>query len=171
MSRGFTIISPEQAQKDNIMEQYTAIGLPTRATISSAGYDIKSLIDVDINPGKSAKVPTGLRAYMLDDEVLLLHIGSSLGFKYNVRLSNATGVVDSDYYFADNEGHIWLSIYNDGNEYFHISAGDRIAQGIFMKYLTAGEDVSEVRRGGMGSTNEKPAYYTPAHTATTRSID
>lgn len=154
MSRGFAKISVVQASKDKLgPEEIAAIEIPTRATINSAGYDLKSIIDLVIPPHSAAKVPTGLRAYMLDDEVLLLHIRSSLGFKYNVRLSNATGVVDSDYYYADNEGHIWLGVYNDGESDFVIKRGDRIAQGIFMKYLTANDVVHNVRTGGLGSTN------------------
>ena len=155
MSRGFTKISIEQGQKDGLSAvEFSAIEMPTRATINSAGYDIRSVRAMVIEPGKAAKVPTGLRAFMLDDEVLLLHIRSSLGFKYNVRLSNATGVVDSDYYFADNEGHIWLGVFNDSEKPFEIQVGDRLAQGIFMKYLTANDVVNTVRVGGLGSTNE-----------------
>lgn len=155
MSRGFDRISLKQAEKDSLTAvEFSAIELPTRATINSAGYDIKSVRNMVILAGKAAKVPTGLRAFMLDDEVLLLHIRSSLGFKYNVRLSNATGVVDSDYYFADNEGHIWLGVFNDSEVPFEIKCGDRIAQGIFMKYLTANDVVHTVRVGGLGSTNE-----------------
>lgn len=156
MSRGFTKISIEQGQKDGLSPvEYSAIELPTRATINSAGYDIRSVRAMTIEAGKAAKVPTGLRAFMLDDEVLLLHIRSSLGFKYNVRLSNATGVVDSDYYFADNEGHIWLGVFNDSEKPFEIQVGDRIAQGIFMKYLTANDVVNTIRVGGLGSTEVK----------------
>lgn len=156
MSRGFARISIVQASKDGLgPEEVSAIEIPTRATMLSAGYDLKSVREIVVPPHSSVKVPTGLRAYMLDDEVLLVHIRSSLGFKYNIRLSNATGVIDSDYYFADNEGHIWLGVFNDGNEDFVIKRGDRIAQGIFMKYLTAGDVVSEVRTGGLGSTGGK----------------
>jgi dUTP pyrophosphatase len=89
---------------------------------------------------------------MEGDEVLLVHIRSSVGFKHNVRLSNATGVIDADYYHADNEGHIWIGLYNDGDSDFVINCGDRIAQGIFMKYLTIGDEVEEKRIGGIGST-------------------
>jgi dUTP pyrophosphatase len=92
MSRGFARISIVQASKDGLgTEELAHLELPTRATMTSAGYDLKSLIEVVIEPGKTVKVPTGLRAFMLDDEVLLVHIRSSLGFKYNVRLANATG--------------------------------------------------------------------------------
>ena len=155
MSRGFDRISLKQAEKDGLTGvEFSAIELPTRATINSAGYDIKSVRHLTVQPHSAVKVPTGLRSFMLDDEVLLLHIRSSLGFKYNVRLSNATGVVDSDYYFADNEGHIWLGVYNDSEVPFEIKIGDRLAQGIFMKYLTANDVVHNVRVGGLGSTGE-----------------
>jgi dUTP pyrophosphatase len=153
MSRGFDRISHKQATIDGLTTaEYESIELPTRATICSAGYDLRSIRTIVVPAYDSVKVPTGLRTYMLDDEVLLVHIRSSLGFKYNVRLSNATGVIDSDYYFADNEGHIWLGIFNDSDEDFLIEAGSRVAQGIFMKYLVANDVVSTVRTGGLGST-------------------
>ena len=156
MSRGFSRISNIQAVKDKVNEtEYSSIEIPTRATICSAGYDLRSIRSIVVPPHASVRVPTGLRAFMLDDEVLLVHIRSSLGFKYNVRLSNATGVIDSDYYFAENEGHIWLGVYNDGDEAFTINCGDRIAQGIFMKYLTSNDVVSTIRVGGLGSTEGK----------------
>jgi dUTP pyrophosphatase len=153
MSRGFSRITHRQAEKDGLtIREFETVIVPTRATINSAGYDIRSAIDAVVMPGESERIPTGIRAYMLDDEVLLVHIRSSLGFKYNVRLSNATGVIDSDYFYADNEGHIWLGVYNDGELPFEISCGDRIAQGIFMKYLVANDVVHTVRTGGLGST-------------------
>lgn len=153
MSRGFTSISEKQAMVDGLRpEEYEVITLPTRATICSAGYDLRSIRSIIVPAHGSVKVPTGLRAFMLDDEVLLVHIRSSLGIKYNIRLSNATGVIDSDYFYAANEGHIWIGVYNDGNDDFMIEAGDRIAQGIFMKYLTTGDVVNDVRVGGIGST-------------------
>lgn len=155
MSRGFTRISNDQGIADGLLvSEFSAIEIPTRATICSAGYDLKSVRNIIVPAGKAVRVPTGLRAFMLDDEVLLVHIRSSLGFKYNIRLSNATGVIDSDYYYAANEGHIWLGIMNDSDKDFEIKCGDRIAQGIFMKYLTAGDVVNNVRTGGLGSTGK-----------------
>lgn len=156
MSRGFARISRQQGDKDGLsMEEYDSIVLPSRATINSAGYDIRSIRDAVVMPGESVKMPTGVRAFMLDDEVLLIHIRSSLGIKNLIRLSNATGVVDSDYYYADNEGHIWMGIYNDSDKPFVIKKGDRLAQGIFMKYLVGNDVVNTVRTGGLGSTEGK----------------
>lgn len=152
--RAFQRISSIQAERDGLTEQeFESITIPTRATINSAGYDFRTLRDVTIPPGKAVKVPTGIRAYMLDDEVLSMHIRSSLGFKRNVRLSNSTGIVDSDYFYAENEGHIWVALYNDGDEDVFIAAGDKVAQGVFSKFLTTGDVVGEMRTGGFGSTD------------------
>ena len=93
---------------------------------------------------------------MNNDEVLMIYIRSSLGFKYNLRLCNQTGIIDSDYYNNENnEGHIFIAIQNEGTNYINLKTGDRFAQGIFMKYLTADdeEEINTSRTGGMGSTN------------------
>lgn len=152
--RNFQRIGREQSIIDGLtQEEYESVVLPVRSTINSAGYDFRTLRDLVIPAGTSIKVPTGVRAYMLDDEVLQLFIRSSLGFKNNIRLSNCTGIVDSDYYYAANQGHIWVGLYNDGDEDFLIKAGDRIVQGIFVKFLTVGDIVDVPRVGGFGSTD------------------
>lgn len=154
MSRSFQRISIDQAIKDGLTEeQYLSIILPSRATINSAGYDFCLIEDVLIGPKQAVKVPTGIRAYMLDDEVLMLHIRSSLGFKRNVRLGNCTGVVDCDYYYASNEGHIWIALYNDSDVAVELHRGDKVMQGIFTKFLTTGDVVGDIRTGGFGSTD------------------
>ena len=101
-------------------------------------------------------VPTGLKAYMGDDEYLSVFIRSSLAFKKGLMLANSTGIVDSDYYNnPDNEGHIMIAYYNTGDTPYTVEKGDRIGQGIFMKYLTVDEDAaSGMRTGGIGSTGK-----------------
>ena len=130
--------------------------LPTRKTANSAGYDIESITETSIHPNERVIVETGLKAFMNWDEVLCLFIRSSYAIKYGLRLSNCTGIIDSDYYNnEDNEGHILLEIVNEGDEIFFIHRGDRIAQGIFMKYLTVDDDnAKEKRTGGIGSTGK-----------------
>lgn len=158
--RKFEKITFEQFKKDIIDDKklYNNYDLPKRSTEKSAGYDIKSLENVSIKPGESKKIKTGIKASMYSDEVLYLYIRSSLGFKYDISLSNSTGVIDSDYYNNEsNEGHIVLKLINHGTEDFEIKIGDRIAQGVFMKYLSV-EDEEKInikRTGGIGSTNKE----------------
>lgn len=156
--RKFEKISLKQFIKDtNLTEkEYNKIILPHRATGNSAGYDFHLLEDLTLKPGEIKKVPTAIKASMNHDEVLMLYIRSSLGFKYNLRLCNQTGIIDSDYYNNENnEGHIFIAIQNEGKETVNLKAGDRFAQGIFMKYLTVDDEtqINNVRQGGMGSTN------------------
>lgn len=130
--------------------------LPKRGTAKSAGYDFAATEEVTIKPGQTVLVKTGIKAYMLEDEVLKLYIRSSLGFKKNLMLANAVGIIDADYYNnVDNEGHIMVALHNYGSEYRVITKGERIAQGIFTKYLVADKDTaSSLRSGGFGSTNK-----------------
>ena len=133
--------------------------LPTRATKYSAGYDFYAAN----GPYKWAphtdtlKIDTGIKAIMEPDEVLLIFIRSSLAIKYGLALSNGVGVIDSD--FAnnpDNDGNICIPLYNPSDRFIQIDKGDRIAQGIFMKYLTTDDDnVTAERIGGVGSTGVK----------------
>ena len=141
--RDFEKISFEQFKKDigNDEELYNNYLLPKRDSIYTAGYDIYLLSDLNIKPGERKKVPTGTKSYFEKDEVLLIVIRSSMGFKYNIRLCNQVGIIDSDYYNnKDNEGHIWLMIQNEGNEEYRLKKGEAIAQGIFIKYLTTKSD-------------------------------
>lgn len=159
--RGFEKISFDQYVKDvggerhELAEEYLDIKLPRRATAKSAGYDIYSPFSFELNPGETIKIPTGIKAYMQDDEVLKIYIRSSLGFKYDVTLSNNVGIIDADYANALNEGHIWIKLINHGDKTLSINKGEAIAQGIFEKYLKADNDkpVKDERVGGIGSTN------------------
>lgn len=146
--RGFEIIS---AYKDK------NITLPARKTAKSAGYDLAAGEDVLVKAGRSAVVPTGLKAYMQDNEYLGIHIRSSLAFKKHLNLINSQGIIDADYYNnPDNEGHIMIGLINFGTEDVRIEKGMRIAQAIFYKFLTVDDEIVEdtVRQGGFGSTGE-----------------
>ena len=128
------------------------INLPMRKTAESAGYDFESAIDVELIRQKIVLVPTGLKAFMLPNEVLMIYIRSSLAFKHQIILANGVGVIDADY-----NGHIMFPMLNLGDENFHIFKGMRIAQGVFHNYLTIDGDesgVGEIRKGGFGSTGE-----------------
>lgn len=141
----FEKISFEQFKKDikDDIELYNEYSLPKRDSIYTAGYDIYILEDLTIKPGERKKVPTGIKSYFDKEEVLLLVIRSSMGFKYNIRLCNQVGVIDADYYNnKDNEGHIWIMIQNEGEKEYNFKKGESIVQGIFMKYLTTKSDKS-----------------------------
>ena len=130
------------------------VSLPKRATAGSAGYDFVSTLDVTIPAGGTALIPTGIRAEMEPGWVLLLFPRSSLGFKYGMRLSNTVGVIDSDYAFAKNEGHIMVKLRNPLSGPVTIGRGERFCQGVFLPFGTAEEDeVLTGRTGGFGSTN------------------
>lgn len=138
-------------------EIYESIKLPKRATAGSAGYDFYSPTQITLSPGETVKIPTGIRAKMNDGWVLMLFPRSGLGFKYRLQLNNTVGVIDSDYFGSDNEGHIFAKITNDSNEekILTIGAGDGFLQGIFMPFgITVDDDTDAVRNGGFGSTSK-----------------
>lgn len=140
-----------------IKEYYNNIDLPKRATIGSAGYDFKLPFSITLKPNETKKIPTGIRVQMSDGWVLLLFPRSSLGFKYRMQLDNTVGIIDSDYYYSDNEGHIILKITNDSNQekVMELEAHKGICQGIFMEFgITIDDNVSDTRNGGFGSTNK-----------------
>jgi len=131
------------------------IPLPRRATAGSAGYDFVSPVEAIVPAGGSVLIPTGIRAEMDPGWVLMLFPRSSLGFKYALRLSNTVGVIDSDYAFAKNEGHIMVKLRNPLDEPVTIGRGERFCQGVFLPYGTAEEDeMFSARTGGMGSTGK-----------------
>ncbi len=158
MERYFEKISLEQFKKDIKDDEllYNNYELPRRKTKYSAGYDFIAIEDFEINPGEIKKIPTGYKANMLGDEMLMIFVRSSMGFKYNVRMCNQVGIIDKDYYNnLDNEGHMFVKLQNEGDKVFSVKKGEAYAQGIFTKFLTCGEDVDMVRTGGIGSTNRK----------------
>lgn len=131
--------------------------LPQRKTSYSAGYDLAAAEDTLIEPRKVTLIPTGVKAYMQQDEYLGIHIRSSLAVKHQLSLINAQGIIDADYYNNEsNEGHILIAVLNSSNSPFAVNKGDRIAQGIFYKYLLADDDTTavNVRTGGIGSTGK-----------------
>ena len=156
--RSFEKISFEQFKNDVCDDEliYNKFKLPNRSTKNSAGYDFFSLFDFSLKPGEIMKIPTGIKVNMENNDVLFLVVRSSMGFKYNVRMCNQVGVIDSDYYNnSDNEGHIWIKLKNEGDKDFIVKNGDAICQGIFLNYLTVTNerDVKKIRNGGLGSTN------------------
>ena len=134
---------------------YEGIRLPKRATKGSAGYDFYSPLEFTLYPGESIKIPTGIRATMREDYVLMVFPRSGLGFKYRLQLNNTVGVIDSDYYGSDNEGHIFIKVTNDSNEgkVLTLTKGSGFAQGVFLPFgITEDDEVNELRNGGFGST-------------------
>lgn len=129
---------------------------PMRSTEGSAGYDFFMPFDVMLNPGNEIVIPTGIRVKMNNNFVLKIYPRSGLGFKYKVRFANTVGIIDSDYYFADNEGHIMISMSNNTTDkVLKLRKGDKFCQGVFVEYgITEDddEDTHEKRTGGMGST-------------------
>lgn len=134
---------------------YERIKLPRRATKGSAGYDFYSPLTFTLHPGETIKIPTGIRVSMREDYVLAVFPRSGLGFKFRLQLNNTVGIIDSDYYYSDNEGHIFIKLTNDSNEgkVLNLEEGKGFAQGIFFAFgITEDDDVTEVRNGGFGST-------------------
>ena len=130
---------------------WEAIPLPCRATAGSAGYDFFLPYEIEVLPEYPLTVPTGIRAHMPPGVVLAIVPKSGLGFKYGLRLRNSTGIVDSDYYYSSNEGHIQTKLTTE--EPVRLPGGAKFMQGIFLPYLTTANDAaSGVRNGGFGST-------------------
>ena len=139
-------------------ELYDGLKLPKRATRGSAGYDFFAPEAFTLAPGETIKIPTGIRAYIEPEWVLKLYPRSGLGFKFRLQLNNTVGIIDSDYYYSDNEGHIFCKITNDSNENKTISLkrGAGFCQGIFIEYgITIDDDATDIRNGGFGSTSKK----------------
>ena len=136
---------------------YDQVRLPRRATAGSAGYDFFTPAGIALNPGETIKIPTGIRAWMEPGWVLKCYPRSGLGFKYRLQLDNTVGIIDSDYFYSDNEGHMFIKVTNDGHEgkTLTLEAGDGFAQGIFVEYgITVDDEATEVRNGGFGSTTK-----------------
>ena len=148
----------EESREERIREIYEKIKLPRRATSGSAGYDFFAPETIVLKPGETAKIPTGIRAEMEPEWVLKLYPRSGLGFKYRLQLNNTVGIIDSDYFYSDNEGHIFAKITNDSREgkTVEIPEGTGFMQGIFLEYgITVDDTADAVRNGGFGSTTGK----------------
>lgn len=164
----FHKVSFEQFLKDwldcfpNIPENtvkaiYDSIQLPRRATKGSAGYDFFAPINFEVHPNQTIKFPTGIRVEINEGWVLKCYPRSSLGFKFRLQLNNTVGIIDSDYFYSDNEGHIFVKMTNASNENKTaiIKAQEGFMQGIFVEYgITFDDNVESIRNGGFGSTNK-----------------
>lgn len=164
----FHKVSREQFEKDwsaafpevtaaEMRQIYAALRLPQRATKGSAGYDFFAPAAFTLNPKETLKIPTGIRAEIQEGWVLQLFPRSSLGFTYRLQFNNTVGIIDSDYYESDNEGHIFIKMMNASTEgkIVQLHAGDGFAQGIFLPFGICEDDaVQERRNGGFGSTNK-----------------
>ena len=140
---------------DDVKNTYDNIQIPVRATSGSAGYDFKSPINFKLKPGSTIKIPTGIRVKIDDGWVLKCYPRSGLGFKYKMRMANVVPIIDSDYYYSDNEGHIFLKLSNEGEKDISINSGDKIIQGVFVPYgITYDDCVNKTRNGGVGSTGK-----------------
>ena len=127
--------------------------LPVRATAGSAGYDFRTPADINLNPGEGISVPTGVRVKMERGWVLLIFPRSSLGFKYRLQLDNTVGVIDSDYYYSENEGHIIVKLTNCGDKVLTLPKGAAFCQGVFVPFgITHDDNTRTLRDGGFGST-------------------
>lgn len=139
---------------DDVKDIYDNIKLPCRKTKFSAGHDISIPFNITLPPKEKLMVPTGIRCKMETDYVMLIMPRSSLGIKKGLHISNTVPVIDSDYYNANNEGHIFVSVINDGREAIKFKAGDHIIQALFIPYgVTDEEDILIERTRGIGSTD------------------
>ena len=144
-----------QYSEAEAVAMYEELPMPRRATTGSAGYDFFTPFDITLAPGETIKIPTGIRCRMDQDWVLQLFPRSGLGFKFRLQLNNTVGIIDSDYYYSDNEGHIFAKITNDSNEgkTLTVKRGEGFMQGIFLQYGIVEDDcTTEIRNGGFGST-------------------
>lgn len=151
-------IDNEALDTRDALSIYNSIKLPCRATISSAGYDIYAPYNFEILPKQVVKIPTGIRVILEPDKFLAIYPRSGLGFKYRTQLANTVGIIDSDYYYSDNEGHIWVKLYNGTikSEILKLRQGEAICQGIIQQFFkTVDDKVTNVRNGGFGSTTQK----------------
>ena len=162
----FYKVSLEQFKKDwldtfgeqvCVEEIYDQLILPKRATIGSAGYDFFAPISIKLHPNETIKIPTGIKVKINDGWALLIYPRSGLGFKYRLQINNTVGIIDSDYFMATNEGHIFVKMTNSTNEnkIVEVAQGQGFAQGIFMPFgITFDDNVEENRIGGFGSTTK-----------------
>lgn len=155
--RRFEKVSIDEFNKYYDKKLYEEYDLPKRMTSHSAGYDFFAIEGFTIKPGEIKKIPTGYKVTFGSDEMLMILIRSSMGFKYNVRMTNQVGIIESDYYNnIDNEGHMFISLQNEGDKDYVVKKGDAYAQGIFVKFLICDDDTTTNKRiGGIGSTNKK----------------
>lgn len=139
---------------DNLIRDvYDAIKLPKRGTSKSAGYDFFLPFNVELLQGRDMIIPTGIKCHMLDNMVLMMFPRSGLGTIFRFVPMNLVGIVDSDYINAENEGHIFMKMINDGDKVLSLKTGNAFCQGIITRYFTTdGDYTTKERCGGFGST-------------------
>ena len=147
MGRFFEVVKDEHRKNSG------DIKLPTRSSEHSAGYDFYSPINAIIQPNESVMIWTDIKAYMYWDNALILIPRSSMG-KHPIMIANSVGLIDADYYSnKDNDGNIGFRLLNIGKTPYEIKVGDRIGQGIFVRYGTVDNDNTTTKReGGFGSS-------------------
>ena len=151
----FFKVSEEEYIKSGKKEDFYDIVLPKRATFGSAGYDFFAPFAFTLEPGESIKIPTGVRCKIDEGWVLNIYPRSSLGFKYRLQLDNTVGIIDSDYFNALNEGHIFIKMTNCGDKPLSVEKGKAFAQGVFLPIgITTDDDCAKERTGGLGSTDK-----------------
>ena len=132
--RKFEKVSIDEFSKYYDKTMYEEYDLPKRMTRHSAGYDFLAIEGFTIKPGEIKKIPTGYKATFGNDEMLMILVRSSMGFKYNVRMTNQVGIIESDYYNnIDNEGHMFVSLQNEGDRDFVVKKRGRICSRNFYK--------------------------------------
>ena len=158
--RKFEVISINQFNKDfkDTDTNYEDIIIPKRSTKFSAGYDFYMPYDLTIKKDEVVLIPTGIKVMLNSDEFLGIYIRSSLGFKYNLRMCNQVGIIDSDYYNnTSNEGHIFVKLKNEGDNDIILKKYDRYVQGIIQKYYIVDneKEIEDIRVGGIGSSGRR----------------
>lgn len=146
----------DKIYNEDVNRIYDNIKLPKRATTGSAGYDFYSPMAFSLEPGETILIPTGIRVKIEEGWVLKCYPRSGLGFKYRLQLNNTVGIIDSDYYGSENEGHIFCKLTNDSNEGKSVAIEEKAGfmQGIFVEYgITYDDDIDNLRNGGFGSTS------------------
>lgn len=152
----FFKVSKNEFEKSCAPELYNDIILPCRATTGSAGYDFFAPETFSLSPRETIKIATGVRVKIEDGWMLSIYPRSSLGFKYRLRLDNTVGIIDSDYFYAENEGHIFIKITNCGGKELVVEKGKAFAQGVFTEYgITVNDNAVSKRTGGIGSTDKQ----------------
>lgn len=150
--RGFEIV-----EKSHLKNKEIKTKLPTRSDRKSAGYDFYSKETVEIQPGDQYLFWTDIKSYMLNSEFLSIHVRSSIGIKSGLSLANTTGIIDSSYYQNEsNDGNIGICLKNNSQYVVAVQEGERIAQGVFSRYLVADHDsvINTYRSGGIGSSGK-----------------
>lgn len=151
----FSISEAQWLASQGESQWHAGIRLPERATVGSAGYDFFAPYGFEIQPGERKLIYSGIRAEIAEGWVLLLSPRSSAGIKFGIQFANIFPVIDRDYFYADNEGHIMLKLVNTGDKPWRVEAGDRICQGIFVPFgITVDDAVVAKRSGGVGSTGK-----------------